>query len=375
MTEVKKTFALNVLRGLAALYVVIGHCRWLLWEGYTNGFKLHPEIYSMIDKIFVYGFSLFAYGHEAVMLFFVLSGFVIHYSTYNQSLKAVRFNVLSYLGKRIKRIYPPFLVALLVTWVLDRIGMNLGYAIYSQQTQFSVINQSIHADHSLLTLLGNFSMLQTLYTLVWGSNGPLWSLMYEWWFYILYIPVFFINKKQSFVSAFLIGLMFIVSLYIPRETYKWITVFNFFFAWYLGVIAADIYLGRLAGNRLRIQLGIFIVAVFAIATYKMGSAYMRDYYVAFGFVILLYLSLNYYIKLKVFKSLEWISDFSYTLYVIHLPIVVLMSGWLQRKYNGALPIHFGYVFLAIGISLVSSWALHLLVEKPFVKTVKSGQMN
>jgi peptidoglycan/LPS O-acetylase OafA/YrhL len=373
MAEVKKTFALNVLRGLAALYVVVGHCRWLLWEGYTNGFKLHPEMYSMMDKIFVYGFSLFAYGHEAVMLFFVLSGFVIHYSTYNQSLKTERFNILSYLGKRIKRIYPPFLVALLITWVLDRIGMNLGYTIYSQQTQFSVINQSIHIDHSLLTLFGNCGMLQTLYTPVWGSNGPLWSLMYEWWFYILYIPVFFINKRHPLVTAFLIGLMFIASLYISRETYKWITVFNFFFAWYLGVIAADIYLGRLVGNWLRIQLGICIAVVFGIATYKMGSVYMHDYYVAFGFVILLYLSLNYYMKLKAFKSFEWISDFSYTLYVIHLPMVVLMSGWLQDKYHGALPMHFGYVFLGIGISLLSAWSLHLVVEKPFVKTLKSGK--
>src|SRR5665213_1414486 len=31
---------LDGLRGLAALYVMVGHARWLLWEGYREGFRL-----------------------------------------------------------------------------------------------------------------------------------------------------------------------------------------------------------------------------------------------------------------------------------------------------------------------------------------------
>jgi peptidoglycan/LPS O-acetylase OafA/YrhL len=63
---------------LAAFYVMVGHARWLLWEGYGEGFLKHPESYTFAHKLLVYFFSLFKYGYEAVLFFFVLSGFVIH---------------------------------------------------------------------------------------------------------------------------------------------------------------------------------------------------------------------------------------------------------------------------------------------------------
>ncbi len=98
---------LDGLRAIAAVYVMIGHARWLLWEGYTNGYTQHPASYSSADKFLMYFFSMFKYGHQFVMLFFVLSGFVIHLN-YANKLKAVRnlnVNILSFYYKRVKRIY------------------------------------------------------------------------------------------------------------------------------------------------------------------------------------------------------------------------------------------------------------------------------
>ena len=75
------TLFLHGIRGLAALYVVVGHARWLLWEGYSGGYIKHPEKYTFFEKIQVYFFTSFKFGHEVVLLFFVLSGFVIHLSS------------------------------------------------------------------------------------------------------------------------------------------------------------------------------------------------------------------------------------------------------------------------------------------------------
>src|SRR4029077_1171968 len=69
---------LDGLRGLAAFYVMVGHARMLLWEGYSEGFLKHPSNYSIGAKAVVYFFSFFRYGYQVVLLFFVLSGFVIH---------------------------------------------------------------------------------------------------------------------------------------------------------------------------------------------------------------------------------------------------------------------------------------------------------
>ena len=69
---------LDGLRGLAAIHVMIGHARVYLHEGYRRGFLLHPDAYSVLEKLLFYVISAFRYGHAAVIFFFVLSGFVIH---------------------------------------------------------------------------------------------------------------------------------------------------------------------------------------------------------------------------------------------------------------------------------------------------------
>ena len=366
----RKTFFLDILRGLAALYVLIGHARWLLWEGYTEGYKLHPAEYGLFDTIQVYVLNLFAFGHQAVMLFFVLSGFVIQYSSYNQTVKSGTFSIRVYLIKRIRRIYPPFLFALLLTFVLDTIGKQSGYTIYSGTTNFVILNKSIFSDLSTQTLFGNIGMLQTLVTPVWGSNGPLWSLMYEWWFYVLYIPVFFINKRNPLVTAYLIGMLFLASLFLSVEHYRWVTVANYFFIWYLGVIAADWYMGRIGNQKTKTALVIYLLLVFITASYLVGFAHMTDYYTAAFFIVLIYVSIQSYRYLEGFRMLQPLSDFSYTLYVIHMPVLVLLSGWLQHRFSGALPMHLAYVYSGIFICLLIAWLCHFIVEVPFIKRSK-----
>jgi peptidoglycan/LPS O-acetylase OafA/YrhL len=64
---------LDVLRGFAALYVMIGHAVWLLWVGY------HPYLATGGHRALAYASELTRFGHQAVLLFFLLSGFCIHY--------------------------------------------------------------------------------------------------------------------------------------------------------------------------------------------------------------------------------------------------------------------------------------------------------
>ena len=67
---------LDALRGLLAVYVALGHCRWLLWGGHAAWLATpHPAW----EAIPVYASGALRYGREAVMVFFVLSGFFIHF--------------------------------------------------------------------------------------------------------------------------------------------------------------------------------------------------------------------------------------------------------------------------------------------------------
>lgn len=375
MGKIQNTLFLDGLRGLAAFYVMVGHARWLLWEGYTEGYLLHPENYSWAGKLLVYFFSLFRYGHEAVLLFFVLSGFVIHLryakAVANQGVGA-SMDMGDFFMRRLKRIMPPLLVAVALTYLFDRIGSFFGFSIYEQATVYDTINRNVLDDHSFSTLLGNLFFLMDFYVPVFGSNGPLWSLAYEWWFYVLY-PLFFLINKRSPLGAFvLVLLLFALVLIIPVDVLILRKVFSYFPVWWLGVILADIYAGRgrlsfshLAPFSLLLMVMPFVlhlpnqILLFPALMWGLGFTGL--------FACLFHLQQKGY-SINILNWLKPMGDISYSLYVTHMPLMVLMSGWLfSKSSNGYLPQSFIYLVVAMSISLLLAWGCWYVAERPFVK--------
>jgi peptidoglycan/LPS O-acetylase OafA/YrhL len=208
---------LDGLRGLAALYVMLGHARWLLWEGYSEGFQKHPEAYSLFNKALVYFFSLFKYGYEAVLFFFVLSGFVIHLryaKRIEEQGASAKFDWAAFVWRRARRLYPPLLAAIGLAFLLDSIGKANGFAIYDQATPYPVINQNVTTHLDGLTLLGNLAFLMKTYVPVFGCNGPLWSLKFEWWFYMIYPVFWWLTRCSISVATGLMVALFVAS-YFP----------------------------------------------------------------------------------------------------------------------------------------------------------------
>lgn len=146
----KKKFEYNLegLRGLASLVVVWYHAIYLQ---------------SSVDP----GYNpsgLFAYypsGHLSVLVFFVLSGYVIGIT--NKTPMTWK-GVGPYLKKRFVRIYPIYGVAMLLTLV-------------------------VAAPHPLSAWLANLSLTQVLLAPVVAENAPAWSLHYEILYYLLFIPL------------------------------------------------------------------------------------------------------------------------------------------------------------------------------------------
>ncbi|MEP7170556.1 MAG: acyltransferase, partial [Bacteroidota bacterium] len=252
MTSTKKInpkdlLFLDGLRGLAALFVMMGHARLLLWEGFNEGYIKHPESYSTLHKMLVYFFSLFAtkYGHQAVLFFFVLSGFVIHlkYAFRLSGDLNLKFDLGNYFVRRIRRIYPPLIFALLLTLLLDSIGRHAGYPVYMQRSAEELsFYPRLTSNFDIKTFFGNLAFLNGTYFPSFGSNGPLWSLKFEWWFYVLYPLFYLINRKSSLVSFGVMVVFFILSFFpgfFPLLLLH--DIFSMMICWWLGVLLADIY--------------------------------------------------------------------------------------------------------------------------------------
>jgi peptidoglycan/LPS O-acetylase OafA/YrhL len=152
-------YHIEALRGFAAIFVV--------WH--------HAIVYTyLLDPGFKPS-GLFAYappGHFCVLIFFVLSGYVIGLSNKKPLTWATSGE---YLKKRLLRLYPIYLVVLLFTWLVNPQQLNTA------------------------AVLGNLALLQGLW--VNEVNLPSWSLNYEMLYYSLFIFISIFQWKYWQVGA------------------------------------------------------------------------------------------------------------------------------------------------------------------------------
>ncbi len=363
---------LDCLRGLAAVYVLIHHA--LLWmhPGYQEGYLKHPEQYDLSQHALLIAFKMFRYGETAVIFFFVLSGFVIHlrYAGKFAAHKNPNYSEwLPFLWRRVKRLYPPLLVAIALTYAIDRIGMARGYAIYFGTTPYSVINLNVGVNHQFSTLAGNLLFLMQTYVPIWGTDAPLWSLKYEWWFYVIYPALWPLMRKSILRATLLLAILFGLSFYPAVWPVKLLRdVCGEMIVWWLGAMIAEIYVGRSSLKFRQIWTLVFVLPIAAIFS---GVGYGVPHVIwGVGFAGLI--ASGFYWQesggsLRPLDRLKFLGDCSYTLYVIHAPIVILASGWLMsRSPTGELPSSFLPAFCALGIVPIA-YVIHLFVERPFVK--------
>jgi peptidoglycan/LPS O-acetylase OafA/YrhL len=146
---------LDLLRLAAALTVLFAHAVWHA----APGQKWWPD----------------SLGHNAVIVFFLLSGYVIAYVADTKERDA-----RSYWVSRLARIYSVALPALLLTVLADRLGAWLHPAAYAGDL-------TTH-DHAWLRLLVSLSFTNELWfvSVMPFSNSPYWSLCYEMAYYLLF---------------------------------------------------------------------------------------------------------------------------------------------------------------------------------------------
>ncbi len=173
-TEIK---ALTGLRGIAALYVVIYH--------YTIGLTFSNPATIAI-----------AHGYLAVDLFFVLSGFVMALNYAHMFGKGFLVGAyLKFLGRRIARIYPLYLMMTILAFLLVSLGYLEGPTSTTAPTAF----------------LMNIIMVQT-WGLTESLDPPGWSISAEWAAYMLFPAIAYAALFRSPRWAFGFGGLCVVIL-------------------------------------------------------------------------------------------------------------------------------------------------------------------
>lgn len=182
---------LDLLRGLAAIVVCLEHWRNLLFVDY-------PTV-AQHRTLFAVPYVLSGAGHQAVIIFFVLSGYLIGGSVFRMFAQN-RWSWKRYMTHRLVRLWLVLLPALVLGGALDLLGITLGRApaLYAGQVQNHMLSNVSQA----LTpgiFAGNLLFVQGIFVATLGSNGALWSLANEFWYYILF-PLCIASRRPPSAS-------------------------------------------------------------------------------------------------------------------------------------------------------------------------------
>lgn len=348
---------IDALRGLSCLGILLYHVRVDLWIGWWR-IQSYPHEYSTFAKTMSWLSVPTPFLGYAILLFFLISGFCIHYPQVDGSTP----NWKIYLIRRFVRIYPPYLIALGLT-------VGLTYLVHVQWDDNTWDPERIWR---VLTLTQNYppGSGQLL------SNPSLWTIPLEMEFYLLYPLAFLAFSRLRSPALWLSSLALCgasIWLYYKGITWASFTALFFFPVWLLGAWLAQLYR---EDTLPKVPISLVLAGGAASLAFALASKLYHwqpwlQYFLWAGFYFCLFvLSLR---PTGLFKKnnclripltfLSWLGKISFSVYLIHFPLFKLI-GYLHQFVFEEQPVNFliplFYLLPTIGIG----WIFYRLVERP-----------
>lgn len=354
--------ALDSLRGVAAVSVVVYHCL-LVWPDLfeTLGGGGVPFFRTGQDPVVVALLtttppSLLWSGREAVLLFFVLSGFVLA-----QGFLRGMPPYLPFMARRACRLLLPCAavtlpVALLVALLDPEPGP--GWSAWTLFHWGEPVTPRLVAAHALL--------LEQPY----GLNSPLWSLHHEWRVSLLF-PLLVLLARLGRGAALAVGLGAAAAGAVEGRLLgtDWLSTLVYVPHFMLGVLLAREGPGlpaRIAALAPRWRHGLWLLC-YLLLTYRWlapGPALALDLVNGAGAALLIALILSSprAQRLLCARPLVWLGDVSFSLYLVHVPVILAA---LHLAPDG-LPTWTALAGAAL-LSFPVAWAVFHLAERPSIR--------
>lgn len=343
---------ISLLRGFAAIQVAAAHLRG----------ELFPGLSTLANPPLLYKGFAFATGfaHHAVLVFFVISGWLVGGSLLDKLRQPDAFS--HYAIDRVTRLW----TVLIPTFVLTLLFGHAAGVVGAPGIDFAAAN-----DHSATAFAGNLVGLQTIVLPCFGNNFALWSLANETWYYVMFpLLVAICCARRRVARLACVAALAVLLAWLPAA------ILGYFAVWLLG-----------AGfSRIRIDCGaamriVWMVLLAAVAVYYRVAGDMDSYDLttlgpdlACSLVFLVLLS-GMQFKAPAASRLaaplarlgKAVSDFSFSLYVMHLPLLGLMVHWGRsrfglRQLSPSEPLHYALYFGMLAMLLAGAWLTWRLFE-------------
>ena len=366
--ESRRLRGIDALRGVAALGVVLFHA-------------VDQTKNALPNNLFDYPIRLVqfasSFGYIGVFLFFVISGFCIHLQWARAKAAGtepdIRFG--SFWKRRIRRLYPPYVLALLLYLLLA------AYTVGIDLTHFFFYDIGMH-----LLMLHNLDP-HTCYTI----NGVFWTLAIEEQLYLAYFLLLFLRVRYGWGITIAVCLLARLA-WMGFSHVIWLktgyglpvpeSAAAHWFTWALGAIGVEVMFGliRLRSWSRDLRLAtVLIVGASALSSYLPAISKDTLLHNSSWFLIHPLWGLGFFIVVNriVLAEDSWLRQgklpsmvslfstlgiFSYSIYLTHE--LTIMQSW--RWTNPGWPQLANVFFVVIPAIVVFAWAFFWFCEKPFM---------
>jgi peptidoglycan/LPS O-acetylase OafA/YrhL len=343
----KNIHSLHIIRGLAALIVMVYHAKFILWAGGSLWVK-QIGFHSFIDYL-QFGIDMMSScGEQCVLVFFLLSGFVIYHS-YQYSDRSLKHFYLI----RGLRIYIPYLVSLVLSLLVLYyvVSLNSGIAVNGIREYNTRLLQAYNE-------IGIPNIVKTFFFIKGneyaGFNFVYWSLFHEAIFYLLF-PIYF------YAGVRFRALLMVLHLALYIFTQQDIFYFQLFFL--AGMLLYDYYTKQRTLFLCKGFLYLPLIVLLFIATNLLTKS-PSHHYANVAALLLAILAFDYLLTGKQCgKFFKALADMSFSLYLNHLWILLICYCAAYRYLHQLIIYQRWPYYLSVFIALPVCWLLYLLVEK------------
>jgi len=357
-SEPGKRPILDTLRWMSAFAVLNGHAVLAAWgepSAYPNK-GLQRELVSILES----------WPPAAVTIFFVISGYLVGGSVLRQ---LASFDLTTYTINRFSRIYVVLLPALAMLFALDGLAVHMDpsnplYTTVWEPTMTGynpVVERYRFAD----ILGGLLSVPPGIVSEPVGSDIPLWSLGYEWLFYFL-LPLALAATRGLHQyrgpRIAMLALALAIALTAGRQEFLAL----YWLVWMLGAFCGS------RDNHPHVPTSWLVAIAVAVAIILLTGNLLdpRIDYFLLGPLVAVLLTQPRVLSLGLGPRIDTtLSGFSYSLYVIHAPVILFTAFIFYRERHlqgpGKFDPGFALVFYAtaMGMCLLVALLFGILFER------------
>jgi peptidoglycan/LPS O-acetylase OafA/YrhL len=346
------SITISILRGLAAFLVAAAHLR----------AHMYPGLSTLADpSLWFQGFAFITgFGHQAVLVFFVMSGWLVGGSLLNKMGHPGA--ITNYAIDRATRLW---------TVLIPTFGLTLLFGLATGILHPNGIDFSAANEFSALSFMANLLGLQNVAMDDFGGNYALWSLANETWYYASFplLVLLFTARRHSARIASGAALALAAALLPGKIT-------MYFAIWLLGV----------AFSRVRIECGIaarctwLVLLVAALSYFRLtgdndefNADTLGSDLVASVLLLVMLSSLQFKaapdstLSRPLARAGNFFADFSFSLYVLHVPLIFLLKHIATTQFalpqlSPREPLHFVVYLGMLAILMGASYLSYLMFE-------------